>query len=159
MSATPVEIEDFLHQLAVDEILVTAARDRGFGPTEEQRLAIADAIHTQLARIATRYRISARLATNPEFNRGSAALQFIATVIAAGEPVPWLTEFRPVLEHRLPSRVDAGGSETAANLAGDIRASARTDIVPEDGREDPPASSEPSSETLDAPESGEALSS
>lgn len=122
-AATPEQAEDYLLQLAADEVLVATAREQGFGPTETQRKNLAATVHTQMARIAERYGITRELVTNPGFDREAAALRFLRAVLAAREPVPWLTEFRPVIEPEFPSRVHAGGAEAAADLAESMRTS------------------------------------
>jgi hypothetical protein len=119
--AGPDEVDDFLFQLAADEVLVAAAYERGFGPTEAQKADLAAVIHTQLAKIAGRYDLSRELVTNPGFQRGSAALRFVSVVLAAQQPIPWLTEFRPVVQPSWPSQVDEAGAEAAAKLALSLR--------------------------------------
>jgi hypothetical protein len=130
--ASPEEAEDFLLQLAADEVLVAAARERGFGPTETQRTNLAGTVHTQMARIAERYGITRQLVTNPAFDREAAAIGFLRAVLAAREPVPWLTEFRPVIQPDFPSRVDPRGCETAAEVAATLRASSAGEPATDD---------------------------
>lgn len=133
--ASPEEADDYLLQLAADAVLVAAARERGFGPTDVQKANLAAAVHTQLSRIAERYGLTRELVTNPAFDREAAALRFLTAVLAAREPVPWLTEFRPVVQADWPSRVDGAGSVAAAELARSFRSSAATGgtAAPEEG--------------------------
>jgi hypothetical protein len=146
--AGPNEVEDFLLQLAADEVLVTAAHERGFGPTEAQEADLAAAIHAQMARIAGRYDLSRELVTNPGFQRESAALRFLSVVLAAREPVPWLTEFRPVVQPEWPSQVDDAGAEAAAKLALRLRSSSGQDQDEQAGEAD----AEPAAEGHVTPE-------
>ncbi len=140
--ASPEQVEDFLLQLAADAVLVSEARERGFGPTETQRANLAAAVHTQLARIAERYGLSHELVTNPAFDRESAAVRFLSAVLAAREPVPWLTEFRPVVQPGWPSAVDGEGSLAAAELARRLRPAESDATAPEAAEEEDGGSGE-----------------
>ena len=151
------DVEDFLLQLAADAVLVAEARERGFGPTETQKTNLAAAVHTQLARIAERYGISHELVRNPSFDRESAALRFLNAVLAAREPVPWLTEFRPVVQPGWPSQVDGDGCLTAAELARNLRSSeSETTPAEEAGEAAAPSADEHGAAGTTGPDDGHA---
>jgi len=72
--------------------------------------------------IAQRLGISHALVTNPRFDMRSESRHFLASLLEEARPVPWLTEFRIALDPVYPSRVDERGSESAARIARDRRA-------------------------------------
>ncbi len=120
-SASEDEAYGMLLELAVDEVLLRAAEDWGLGPSQEEREELELAFAERLASIATRYRLEHKRVVDPAFDLDSASKDFLRIILQAQEPVPWLSEFRHVLDAEYPSSVDESGSETAARLARDLR--------------------------------------
>jgi len=119
--ASEDEAYDYLMELAADEVLVQVAEAQGFGPGDEEREQLQEALASQMSKIAGRYNLSHRMATDPAFNLDLAGESFIRAVLTAQQPVPWLSEYRYVLDPDFPSRIDAQGAEAAARLARDLR--------------------------------------
>ena len=78
----------------------------------------------QLAAIATQYDISHSLVTSESF---------IQKVLLVQKPVPWLSEFRYVLDPDYPATIYERGAETASRLALDLRDSTALDPVTDTG--------------------------
>jgi hypothetical protein len=108
-------------ELAADEVLVQIAEARGYGPGDEEREQLQAALASQLSKIAGRFNLSHRMVTDADFDLDLASESFLRLVLAAQKPVPWLSEFRFVLDPDFPSRVDDQGAETAARLAREFR--------------------------------------
>ena len=119
--ATDEELEDYLFQLARDEILMTEAERSGMMATEEEAEALSEAMADQLGHIAARLRISTQAVADPLFDVGQQSVWFVQGVLERSQPVPWLGEFRVVLDPQFPVRVDDGGVEIAARHARDLR--------------------------------------
>lgn len=119
--ASEDEAYDYLMELAADEVLVLAAEAQGYGPGEEEREQLQEALASQMSKIAGRYNLSHRMATDPAFDLDLASESFVRAVLAAQQPVPWLSEYRYVLDPDFPSRIDDQGAETSARLARDLR--------------------------------------
>jgi hypothetical protein len=58
---------------------------------------------------------------NPAFDAGAESRRYLVAVLDQAAPVPWLTEFRGVLDQRHPTRVDDRSAEVAARQARDLR--------------------------------------
>jgi hypothetical protein len=125
--ASVAEVENYLLELAADEVIVQAAEQNGFAASESERLELEAAIAAQLASVATKYGISHEFVTNPSFRIDLASQSFLRGVLQAQQPVPWLTEFRYVLDPEYPAVIHERGAETAARLAVDLRESMRQD--------------------------------
>ncbi len=121
VEADDEELSSFLYQLAGDEVLIRAAAESGVDLSDDARENLRQAIAGQLSAIARRLEVSHMLVTNPAFDVKRESRRFIGQVLARAAPVPWLTEFRPVLDRRYPSRVDLRGAEAAARQARDLR--------------------------------------
>ena len=130
--ATGPQIEVYLLELAADEVLVQAAEDAGFAPSEEEQRGLQAAMAAQLASVATTYSISHRLVTDPSFRVNLAGESFLQGVLQAQRPVPWLSEFRYVLDPVFPATIYERGVETASRLAVDLRESTDQDPVAPD---------------------------
>jgi hypothetical protein len=129
--ASVSEVEDYLLELAADEVIVQAAEQSGFAANDEERLELEAAIAAQLATVATKYSISHELVTNPSFRLDLASESFLRGVLQAQRPVPWLTEFRFVLDPVYPVVIHERGVETASRLAEDLRQPESPESVPD----------------------------
>jgi len=121
--ASEDEVHDYLMRLARDEVLISAAASAGVDANEEEREALAMALAEQLGHIAARLELTSQLATNPRFDISDQGYYFLQRVMARSTAVPWLGEFRVVLDPRFPVRVDEGGVRSAARRAAELRAS------------------------------------
>jgi hypothetical protein len=135
--STEAQIEGYLLELAADEVLVQAAEASGFAPTDAERQALQASMADQLADIASQYSISHQFVTNSSFRVDLASETFLRGVLQAQRPVPWLAEFRFVLDPEYPATIYERGAETASRLAVDLRDSTGQDPVtdPEDQAE------------------------
>lgn len=144
--ASVPEVESYLLELAADEVIVQAAEASGFAATESERQELEAAMAAQLSSVATKYSISHEFVTNPSFRIDLASESFLRGVLQAQRPVPWLTEFRYVLDPGYPAVIHERGAETAARLAADLRESMSQDSAtapaPDPGDHDEPAESE-----------------
>jgi len=120
--ASEDEIYDYLMRLARDEILIRAAAESGVTASEQEREALAGALADQLAHIASRMGLSSQLVANPRFDLGEQGYYFLQGVMARSRAMPWLGEFRVVLDPVFPVRVDDGGVRSAARQASEMRA-------------------------------------
>ena len=120
-AASEEEVDDYLMQLARDEILITTAASSGVTASAEDREQIASVLADQLARIASQMNLSSRLATSPQFEVDRQAYAFLLGVLERSEAVPWLGSFRVVLDPRFPVRVDENGAANAARRAVELR--------------------------------------
>jgi hypothetical protein len=120
-AASEDQAYDFLMELAADEVLVRAAEASGYGAGEEEREQLQEALASQMSKIAGRYNLSHRMVADPAFDLQLASESFLRAVLQAQRPVPWLSEYRYVLDPDFPSRIDDQGAETAARLARDLR--------------------------------------
>jgi hypothetical protein len=118
--ATESEAEEYLLELATDEVLVQAAVATGFGPNEQDREELQLSMAARLAEIATQYEITHELVTDPSFRMPIASESFIFKVLLVQSPVPWLSEFRYVMDD-YPAEVYERGAEAASRLARDLR--------------------------------------
>lgn len=116
------EIALFLYELAGDAVMINAAAASGVVMPPEARAELREGIGRQLAAIARRLRVSHVLATSPLFDIRAESHQFLRGVLTQAQPVPWLTEFRIVLDPVYPSRVDDHSAESAARVARELRA-------------------------------------
>jgi hypothetical protein len=119
--ASEDEAYDYLMELAADEVLVQVAEAQGYGPGDEEREQLEEALASQMSKIAGRYNLSHRMATDPNFDLNIASDVFLRAVLTAQQPVPWLSEYRYVLDPDFPSRIDEQGTETSARLARSLR--------------------------------------
>jgi hypothetical protein len=120
--ASEDEVHDYLMQLARDEILITAAASSGVAVTAEERDALAVGLADQLSHVAARMGITSQLVTNPRFDIDEQGYYFLQGVMARSRALPWLGEFRVVLDPQFPVRVDDSGVRSAARRAGELRA-------------------------------------
>ena len=120
--ASEDDIHDYLMQLARDEILISAAASSGVDANAEERDALAIALAEQLGHIAARLGLSSELIANPRFDIDEQGYYFLQGVMARARALPWLGEFRVVLDPRFPVRVDESGVRSAARLAAELRA-------------------------------------
>jgi len=152
--ASVPEVETYLLELAADEVIVEAAEASGFAASETERMGLEAAMAAQLASVATTYSISHAFVTDPSFRIDLASESFLRGVLQAQRPVPWLTEFRYVLDPEYPAVIYERGAETAARLAMDLRQSSSQDPAadPAAGSEgqDDPADHDDRSESGDA---------
>jgi dsDNA-binding SOS-regulon protein len=133
--ASEDDIHDYLMQLARDEILITAANRSGVGPSDEEREDLAIALAEQLGHIAARLGLTSQLVANPRFDVNEQGYYFLQGVMARATAVPWLGEFRVVLDPRFPVRVDDSGVRSAARKAIEMRAAGES---PGEARPDMP---------------------
>lgn len=138
VEADDEDVGSFLYQLAGDEVLIRAAAESGVDLAENARENVRLTIARQLSAIARRFDISHVLVTNPAFNVERESRRFVALVLDRATPVPWLTEFRPVLDRRFESRVDLKSAEAAARQARQLRGS-EDGAVADDRAEEPEA--------------------
>lgn len=117
------EIQDYLLRLARDEILVSAAAASGVAATDEERQTLAEALADQLGHIAARMGLTSQLATDPRFDIDEQGYYFLQGVMARSRALPWLGEFRVVLDPEYPVRVHDSGVRSAARHASELRAS------------------------------------
>jgi hypothetical protein len=134
--ASEDEAYDLLMELATDEVLVQAAEASGYAVGEVERDRLQLALAEQLAAVGGRYNLSHMLVTDPSFDLDVASKNFVRAVLQAQKPVPWLAEFRFVLDPGYPSKIDEQGSESAAQLASDLRATGAAG-APEGTGDDP----------------------
>ncbi|MFQ5745689.1 MAG: peptidylprolyl isomerase [Gemmatimonadota bacterium] len=140
--ASDEDIEFFLGELARDEILTRAAVRSGSGASEAEREVMRDALARQLGKIAEQYEISRALATSPLLDLDLESRAFVRRVLADQKPIPWLGEFRSLLDRRFPMRVHERGAEAAARIALDLRAAS-----PESAADSAVGGTEPESES------------
>jgi hypothetical protein len=129
--ASEDEIHDYLLRLGRDEILISAAASSGVAATAEEREALAIALADQLGHIAARLGLSTQLVSNPRFDIDEQSYYFLQGVMARSRALPWLGEFRVVLDPRFPVRVDDSGVRSAARLAVELRAAGADSEAPE----------------------------
>jgi dsDNA-binding SOS-regulon protein len=120
--ATEDEIYDYLMRLARDEILIQAAAESGVTANEEEREALAAALAEQLGHIARRMGLTSQLVANPGFDIDDQGYYFLQGVMTRSRALPWLGEFRVVLDPMYPVRVDDAGVRSAARQASELRA-------------------------------------
>jgi len=120
--ATEEEVQDYLMSLARDEILISAAARSGVGASAEERAELQIALADQLGHIAARLGLTSQLATNPRFDIDEQGYYFLQGVMERSRAIPWLGEFRVVLDPRFPVRVDDSGVQSAARRARELRA-------------------------------------
>jgi len=116
------ETYDYLMQLARDEILIQAATESGVSANAEEREALAEALSDQLAHVAARMGLTSQLVANPRFDLDEQGYYFLQGVMARSRALPWLGEFRVVLDPMFPVRVDDAGVRSAARQASELRA-------------------------------------
>lgn len=121
VEADDEELGLFLYQLAGDEVLIDAATQSGVEMSEESLENLRRAIARQLSAIARRLDISHALVVNPAFDLERESRRLLRQVLAEAAPVPWLAEFRPVLDQRYRSRVDQKSAEAVARQARTLR--------------------------------------
>jgi len=121
----------YLYQLAGDEVLIEAAAASGITVPAQAREELREGIGRQLATIAIQLSVSHASAVSPLFDIQAESERFLAGVLMQSQPVPWLTEFRIVLDPVYPSRVDDESAEAAARIAREIRAGWSPVAVPE----------------------------
>jgi len=111
----------FLYQLAGDEIMINAAVDSGVEIPEEALQELRLGVGRQLAAIAKRLNVNHVSAVSPLFDLRAESHRFLTAVLTMAQPIPWLTEFRIVLDPVYPSRVDERSAEAAARIAREHR--------------------------------------
>jgi PPIC-type PPIASE domain len=121
--ASREDVQDYLLRLARDEILITAAARSGIAANPEERAALAEALAEQLGHIAARLGLTSELATNPRFDVAEQGYYFLQQAMARSRALPWLGEFRIVLDPDYPVRVLDSGVRSAARRASELRAS------------------------------------
>ncbi|MBT8462721.1 MAG: peptidyl-prolyl cis-trans isomerase [Gemmatimonadetes bacterium] len=129
--ASEDELHDYLMQLARDEILITAATRSGAAVNAEEREALSEALAEQLSHIAARMGLTSQLVANPRFDLDDQGYYFLQRVMARSRALPWLGEFRVVLDPVFPVWVDDSGVRSAARHAADLRAAGIGPTVPE----------------------------
>ena len=129
--ASEDDIHDYLMRLARDEILISAAANTGIAASAEERDVLALALAEQLGHIAARFGLSTQLVANPRFDIDEQGYYFLQGVMARALALPWLGEFRVVLDPRFPVRVDESGVRSAARLAVELRAAGAGSAAPE----------------------------
>ena len=132
--ASEDDIHDYLMRLARDEILISAAANTGIAANAEERDALALALAEQLGHIAARLGLSTQLVSNPRFDVDEQGYYFLQGVMARARALPWLGEFRVVLDPQFPVRVDESGVRSAARLAVELRAAGAGSAAPEAGQ-------------------------
>ncbi|MFQ5529245.1 MAG: peptidylprolyl isomerase [Gemmatimonadota bacterium] len=110
-----------LYQLAGDEVLIEAAAASGVELPASARADLQKGISRQLAAIARRLNVNHAAAVHPLFDVSSESRRFLTSVLEVAQPVPWLTEFRIVLDPVYANRVDERSAETAARIARERR--------------------------------------
>lgn len=120
--ASEEEVHDYLMRLARDEILITAAASSGVSATAKEREALAITLADQLGHISARLGLTSQLVTNPLFDIDEQGYYFLQGVMERSRPIPWLGEFRVVLDPLFPVRVDDSGLKNAARRARELRA-------------------------------------
>jgi len=125
--ASADDVNEYLMSLARDEILITAAASSGVAASAEEREALAIGLADQLGHIAARLGLSRQLATSPRFDMDEQGYYFLRGVMERSRAVPWLGEFRVVLDPQYPVRVDDSGVRSAAKHASELRAAAEAD--------------------------------
>jgi dsDNA-binding SOS-regulon protein len=128
--ASEDELYDYLMKLARDEILITAATRSGAAVNDEEREALSGALAEQLGHIAARMGLTSQLVANPRFDVGEQGYYFLQGVMARSRALPWLGEFRVVLDPVFPVRVDESGVRSAARHAEDLRAAGVGPLAP-----------------------------
>lgn len=121
VSGSDEDLGIYLHELARDEVLIRAAYRAGAQPSESQKEALRGVLAEQLSRIAANYRLSHQTVISPIFDAEAEALGFIERILLTRAPLPWLGEFRPVLDRDYPGRVDRHGADAAAAIAVSLR--------------------------------------
>ena len=129
--ASEDEIHDYIMQLARDEILINAAVDSGIDANDEEREALSAALAEQLGHIAARMGLTTQLVSDPRFDVGEQGYYFLQGVMARSRALPWLGEFRVVLDPVFPVRVDDSGVRSAARRAGELRAAGAGSAAPQ----------------------------
>jgi hypothetical protein len=119
--ATRDEVQDYLMRLARDEILIEEAARSGVTASEQEREELAIALADQLGHIAARLGLTSELVANPRFDLDEQGYYFLQGVMARSRAVPWLGEFRVVLDPMFPVRVDESGLRSAARRAAELR--------------------------------------
>jgi len=122
--ASDSDLSVYLLELGRDEILVQAAYEHGASPTDREKEELREAMSAQLSRIAQEFGLSRNLVTAPAYDLHDESLAFLNRVLLALEPLPWLGEFRIVLDEVYEVEVDDRGVRTAAELASKLRAEA-----------------------------------
>lgn len=140
VEGTDEELEEYLLQLARDEILMTAAARAGMEATQAERDALAIGLADQLGHLAARLQITSEAVANPRFEIGQQSVWFVQDVLARSRAIPWLGEFRVVLDPEFPVRVDDRGVEIAARHARELRDAG---LRPAEGRENAEEVEEP----------------
>jgi hypothetical protein len=120
--ATDDELTDYLLRLAGDEILITAAARSGMAATAAEKEELSAVLADQLARVAARYELTTEAVTDPVYDLEEQAVWFLQGVMQRSRAIPWLGEFRVVLDPVFPVRVDDGGADSAARTARELRA-------------------------------------
>ncbi|MEJ2546320.1 MAG: peptidylprolyl isomerase [Gemmatimonadota bacterium] len=130
------EAYTLLMELAADEVIVRAAEVGGHGADQAEQAQLEVALAEEFAILGETYNLSHQLVTGASFDLDLASQDFLRIVLAAKEPIPFLSDYRYALVD-FPSRVDDQGSETAARIARELRQGrARTDAG-EESPEDP----------------------
>ena len=127
------EVQDYLMRLARDEILITEAARSGATASPEERESLAIALADQLGHIAARLGLTSQLVNNPRFDLDEQGYYFLQGVMTRSQAIPWLGEFRVVLDPQFPVRVDESGVRSAVRHATELRAAGLVTPPPENG--------------------------
>ncbi|MEN8145475.1 MAG: peptidylprolyl isomerase, partial [Gemmatimonadota bacterium] len=120
-SGSDEDLGIYLHELARDEVLIRAAYRAGAQPSAEQERNLQAVLAQQLTQIAANYRLSHNTVISPIFDVEAEAIAFLKRILLTQSPLPWLGEFRTVLDRDYPGRVDRHGADAAAAIAVSLR--------------------------------------
>lgn len=117
VAATDAQLQAYLMELARDAILVQEAYEHGSAPSEKERDNLREAMSAQLSRIAQELGISHNLVVAPAYDLHDESLAFLNRVLFEAKPLPWLGEFRIILDEVYEVRIDERGVRSAAEIA------------------------------------------
>jgi len=138
VAATDAQLQAYLMELARDAILVQEAYEHGSAPSEKERENLREAMSAQLSRIAQELGLSHNLVVAPAYDLHDESLAFLNRVLFEAKPLPWLGEFRIILDEVYEVRIDERGVRSAAEIANRSREeeSAADDGAESDGADE-----------------------